>query len=159
LKARNRTLDFGPNLSGQTPVTPEDINRFAQEANPDGTLKRPGFGDYGAGIARLAKEHVAKTGKPATFEDLDGFYRQFAGASQPAPAPKPAPAPTPAAQPTPPVAGDQQKKAAAKASVERAKAASKSIDGTGQGASRRPALSEESSLEDTLKHFMGQFGG
>lgn len=159
LKARNRTLDFGPNLSAQAPVTPDDIGRFMNEANPDGSLKRPGFGDFGPGIARLAKEHLEKTGKPATFEDLDGFYRQFAGAAQPATAPKPAPAPTPAAQPAPPVSGDQQKKAAAKASVERAKAASKSIDGTGQGASRRPALSEESSLEDTLKHFMGEFGG
>jgi hypothetical protein len=37
----------------------------------------------------------------------------------------------------------------------KARAASKNIDGGGQGASRRPALSEDADLEDVIRHHAG----
>lgn len=157
LRAKSRTIDFGPSLGGQpAPVTAEDIDKFAREVNEDGSPRRPGFLDLGAKIAGAAQAHRAQTGKPPTYEDLDRFYREAIGIQ--APAPKAAA--QPAAQPLKPVAGDGVKKAAASGSVERAKAASKSIDGTGQGASRQPAaLSPSASIEDTLKFFMAKSGG
>ena len=105
----------------------------------------------------MAQEHHTKTGRPVTFTDLDGFYTaltaRLGGAQQPQAAQAPAPQAPPAAQAQPAVAGGVQK-AAAPGSVDRAKAASKNLDGSGQGASRRPALSADADLDATLRHFM-----
>lgn len=157
LKAQNRNLGFSPFEAA--PPTATDLAAWVEEKAPDGSLKRPLFRDLEAGISRMAQEHRAKTGRAVTFADLDGFYSELTakiGGVQPqrAPAPVQAQQQPPAAQPQTPVAGGVQK-AAAPGSVERAKAASKNLDGSGQGASRRPALPADADLDATLRHFMG----
>ena len=155
LKAQNRNLGFSPFEAA--PPTATDLAAWVEEKAPDGSLKRPLFRDLEAGISRMAQEHRTKTGRPVTFTDLDGFYTaltaRLGGQQQPQAAQASAPQAPPAAQAQPAVAGGVQK-AAAPGSVDRAKAASKNLDGSGQGASRRPALSADADLDATLRHFM-----
>lgn len=164
---RGRVLDFGPDAEAANPQpAPIDpakvIFDFATEKNPDGTPRRPLWENLKANIATRAKAQFEVTKVPVTPADLAKFYddeeramRAALGLGDPAPqASAPANA-KPAAQPAAPVAEGGTKKAAPSASVDRAKAASKSIDGTGQGASRRPAPSPDASLEDVLRHFAG----
>ncbi len=156
LKAQSRNLGFSPFEAA--PPTATDLAAWVEEKAPDGSLKRPLFRDLEAGISRMAQEHRTKTGRAVTFADLDGFYTaltaRLGGQQQPPSAQTPAPQVVPAAQAQPAVAGGVQK-AAAPGSVERAKAASKNLDGSGHGASRRPALSADADLDATLRHFMG----
>lgn len=171
LRAENRALrgqrlDFGPDAeaaaaaeAAQRVDPAKVIADVASEKNPDGTPKRPLWNKFVANIATKAKAVRESTGRVVTAADLAQFYDEEerelrAALGQPAPAPA-HPAATPAAQPAAPVAGGGTKKAAPSASVDRAKAASKSIDGTGQGASRRPAPNPDASLEDVLRHFAG----
>lgn len=173
LRAENRRLrgyniDFGPDDAATGSAQPaatdpaQVINELSGEKNPDGSPRRPLWGKLVANIATRAKAHVEKTKTYATKEDLARFYdeeeremRAAMGLGDPAPQPAPPADAKPAAQPAAPVAGGGTKKAAPSASVDRAKAASKSIDGTGQGASRRPAPNPDASLEDVLRHFAG----
>lgn len=159
---RSQRLDFGPDAEAAAAAEAAQrvdpikvITDFATEKNPDGTPRRPLWEKLKANIATKAKEVREKTGRVVTAEDLARFYDEEerelrAALGQPAAANV-----TPAAQPAAPVAGGGTKKAAPSASVDRAKAASKSIDGTGQGASRRPAPNPDASLEDVLRHFAG----
>lgn len=159
---RSQRLDFGPDAEAAAAAEAAQrvdplkvITDFATEKNPDGTPKRPLWEKLKANIATRAKTVRETTGKVVTAADLAQFYDEEERDLRAALGLPAAPAVTPAAQPAAPVAGGGTKKAAPSASVDRAKAASKSIDGTGQGASRRPAPNPDASLEDVLRHFAG----
>lgn len=110
-------------------------------------------------IAALAKAHVETKKTPATMDDIKRFYNAAVVAAGLDTAPAQV---TPAAQAQQPVAQQAQKTEAAKPSdsVARAKAASKSLDGSGQGAGRRPALDKDMTLEQTLHAlYAAQTGG
>ena len=114
-------------------------------------------------VAALAKTHHETTGRPVTITEIERFYSASllaAGIQQePAPQAQPAAAITPAAQSQQPVAqGAQTTTAATSDSVQRAKAASKSLDGSGQGAGRRPALDPDASVKDVLTSLWGRSG-
>lgn len=159
---RSQRLDFGPDAEAAAAAEAAQrvdpikvITDFATEKNPDGTPKRPLWEKLKANIATRAKTVRETTGRVVTAADLAQFYEEEERDLRAALGLPAAPAATPAAQPAAPVAGGGTKKAAPSASVDRAKAASKSIDGTGQGASRRPAPNPDASIEDVLRHFAG----
>lgn len=173
LRAENRKLrglqvDFGPDAEAAAAAAQANdpvrvIQDFATAKGADGKPLRPLWDQLKGNVAMMAKTHRETTGKVVTPDDLARFYSEAetamrtalgvpaAGAQQG----NDTPAAQPAAQPAAPVAQGGTKKAAPSSSVERAKAASKTIDGTGQGASRRPAPSPDASLEDVLRHFAG----
>ena len=152
----NAQADFGPDAPGDVAqrTIEQQIAGFATERDAAGQVLRPHYEALKAQIAGMATLHRQTTGRPVTLADLDVFYkkaeadvRQSFGLA----APEAAKA-TSAAQQTPPV---QQVVGKTEASdVEKAKLASKSIDGTGQGADRHPALSSDATLRATLRHFM-----
>lgn len=142
---------FGPDTPERTQqrTVQEQLQSFINETDETGQLKRPAFLALEGVITQMAQSHIAQTGKPATIEDLDRFYTQAAdqmrqtfggGGSS-------------AAQAQPSVSDQIKTKAAA---AQRAQRASKSVDGTGQGASRRPALADDAPLEDVIRHFASQ---
>lgn len=129
------------------------INSLKVELDPaTGAQKRPYWANVEHLIAQRATAHRAQTQAAPTREDLARFYDEsvaqlqgmFGGGNNSA-AQTPAPAPQ----------RDQQTAEA----TARAKAASKTIDGTGQGASRRPALSEDASIEEVIRHSLAQQEG
>ena len=139
LKAAANPIQLGPDAPQNRAMS--DLNAF--------TASAPHFQAVAPYIAAQAKAHVETTGKAATIDDIKRFYDASVMAMNLEHAPVQT---TVAAQAPAPVAQIQQKPPAApNASVERAKAASKSLDGSGQGAGRRPALDPELSLSDTLK--------
>ena len=170
LKARIRELEG--QLSGKTgdapsfgPDTPQrqqartlqqTIHSFINETDDAGQLRRPYFEQLQPQITQKAAQHRAATGNPVTVEDLDQFYNEAVSEARAAfgapQTPTPAPQAPSAAQNAPSVADQLKKKADA---ALRAQRASKSVDGTGQGASRRPALSDDASLDDAIRHFAG----
>lgn len=101
-------------------------------------------------VAALASAHVQRAGTPATIADVERFYRAAVTAAGLDVPPNPAPQTTPAAQPAAPVPQEAPKAAAPDERLERARAASKSLDGSGQGAGRRPALDPNASIEQVL---------
>lgn len=142
--------EFGPDAPANRVAA--DLQRFVSEKGPDGKPVRPLFDRVGADIARMAKSHRESTGQFVTMADLQRFYdeavtalRRDMGIEQPSSAAQQAPS-----------VQDQLKAAAA--SAEKAARASKSIDGTGQGTSRRPALSEDADLDEVLRHNMAKLG-
>ena len=161
---QGNTPTFGPDTPErrQERDSQQALNAWVNETDDAGQLKRPFYGQLLPQIRDMANQHVAQTQKPVTPDDLQRFYdaafTQAQSMFQPQPAPQanPAPQPTSAAQATPSVADQVSAKAAA---ARKAQRASKSLDGTGQGASRRPALSDDASLMDTLNYFANQGGG
>lgn len=150
LRGQGTTQNLGPD-------TPErrasnDLRAFVSETGPDGKPLRPLFERFQREIATRGQAHVAKTGQPLTTADLARFYdeevevlRSSLGI--------PAPSGGLAAQTPAPVA-DQNAKSAA--DLARAKSASKNIDGTGQGAARRPALDENADLASVIRYNLRQ---
>lgn len=140
IKEENRRLKAAQNPPQIGPDAPH--NRAMNDLNAF-TASAPHFDEVAPYVAAQAKTYVETTGKAATIDDIKRFYDAavIAAGLQP----------TPAAQ-TPMAVQQTQAKtpAAPSASVERAKAASKSLDGSGQGAGRRPALDPNLSLRDTL---------
>lgn len=136
-----------PQIATQQAIV-QTIANFATERDASGTLVRPHYEALKPQIAAMATEHRKTTGRPVTVTDLDGFYR----AAEENVRKSFGIQPTSAAQPAATVQSQGTKTAASE--VEKAKTASKAIDGTGQGADRRPALSEDASLSATMKHFM-----
>ena len=105
-------------------------------------------------IAALSQTHAAK-GTPPKLDDIRRFYDAAVIAS--GIAPPPAPQPIPAAQPAPVVAQQAPTKTAADAErIERSKKASMSLDGSGQGAGRRPALDPDASIHSVLTTLMSE---
>ncbi|SDI70403.1 hypothetical protein [Salipiger marinus] len=122
------------------------LTSLVTERNPDGTLRRPHFRELEGHIARKAQAQRQQTQKAVTVEDIDRFYREAETEFR-------SMFGNPAAQPQPEVAEGDKRKAAA---AERAKRASTSIDGTGQGASRRPALAADADLTDVIRHALNR---
>jgi len=155
LRAENASLkaqltggrpSFGPDSAQRAQVrdVENEFTTFLTEKDESGQPKRPYFKNLEPQITAMAQNHVTTTGQGVTTADLDRFYTQSVADMQAAFG-------NPAAQSEPRMAPTQQNKAAA--SVQRAKAASKSIDGAGQGASRRPVLNDDAPIEDVLRHF------
>lgn len=138
---------FGPDVPARraTVDAATQIQNFASETNEQGQPLRPFFDTLKPQIAAKAQAYRAKTGKSVEVSDLQGFYDEAVEEMR-------ASFGNPSAA-TPPPAVPEKKPAAA--DTAKAKAASKSVDGTGQGASRRPALAENASLEETIRHFAG----
>ncbi len=147
LREENRRLKGAQSIAGPNDPARRaqaELAAFRAEANPDGTPKRPLFDRLGPQIAERARAHVAQTGRPVTTADLGRLYDEVVAELRVGVG---APMPSPAAQAAPAVSGQSPNKAA----VDRAKAASKSIDGAGQGASRQPALDDNASLRDVIR--------
>lgn len=161
---RQQVRDLEARLNGQQPIGPDSpefqsqwqAQRAAQEIQSWSTATDPVTGqplrphwDYVAPVvAQRAAQVREQTGQPISFEQLQALYndavqemgQRFGGnAAQPA---------QPAQQPP------QQDAAAA----EKARRASKSVDGSGQSASRRPALDPDADLESVIRHFGQQHG-
>lgn len=127
----------------------DTLDAFVTERDETGHLRRPHFDFLKPRITQLASAHVQATQKYVTTDDLQRFYDQAAeearavvGGNDKS-----------AAQPAKPVQ-DQGKTEAAQ--PQKAKAASKMIDGDGPGATRRPALPEGADLMATLRHFASE---
>lgn len=127
------------------------LNRFVNELDQDGNPRRPNFLALSAEIGRVAQAEMSKKGRALTDDEVDHIYRLVE--SQVAPRATQA---TFAAQQAAPV---QQQKQARTTAGEKAARASKLIDGSGQGASRRPALKEGASPEEILRSLLGSQPG
>lgn len=136
-----------PQIATQQAIV-QTIANFATERDAGGNLVRPHYEALKPQIAAMATEHRKTTGRPVTVAELDGFYR----AAEEEVRKSFGIQPTSAAQPAATVQSQETKTAAS--GVEKARTASKAIDGTGQGADRRPALPENASLSATMRHFM-----
>jgi hypothetical protein len=150
-KLNGQDTNFGPDTPErrQQREVQSALQSFIAERGEDGALKRPHFSQLQARIGQIAQAHKVSTGQAVTTANLDQFYTQALQEAQAAFSQgNPAPAPS-AAQPAPPVA-DQKDNTAATA---KARNASKSVDGTGQGASRRPVLSPNAPLHEVISHF------
>jgi len=149
--AAYRARDSAPQLGPDAPQNRamSDLEAFRASA--------PHFDAVAEYVAAQASAHVQKTGKPVGVDDLKRFYDanvQALGLGASAPESKSA------AQVQQPVAQQTQKPAAAPSnSVQRAMAASKSLDGSGHGAGRRPALAPDANLVDVLKFHYGNGSG
>lgn len=136
-----------PQITAQHAIT-RSIETFATERDASGALLRPHYEALKPQIAAMATARRKETGQPVTLADLDGFYRAAEADVRKSFGIQP----TSAAQTVATVPSQETKTAASE--VEKAKTASKAIDGTGQGADRRPALSDDASLSATMRHFM-----
>ncbi len=152
---KRRLEGDGPSFGPDTPERRQQrdaqrtLQDFTTETDETGSLKRPYFNQLQPRIAAMAREHVEKTKAAVTTEDLARFYdaamgevRQMAGAPA-----------TSAAHDAQDVASKEKEAAAA----EKAMRASKSVDGTGQGASRRPALPDDAPIEDVIRAQLAKF--
>lgn len=139
-EARDRAPQLGPDAPQFRAQT--ELESFAGQAEH--------FQTVAPQIAALAQVHVQTTGQPATIDDIKRFYSAAIAAAG-------LQAATSAAQVQQPVAQQAQTTSAARSdSVERAKRASKSLDGSGQGAGRRPALDPDAPLETVLATLYAQ---
>jgi hypothetical protein len=148
--ARYEEQERGPQLGPDSPQfkAQKELEQFAATS--------PHWQAVSPQIAALASTHVQITGKPATMDDIRRFYSAAVMANGLEQTGRPES--TSAAQVPQPVSQQAQNKTAAKPSdsVQRAKAASKSLDGSGQGAGRRPELTDETPLEDVLRYFLSK---
>jgi hypothetical protein len=135
--------EFGPDTTERRSVRDAERNlqNFVNETGPDGQPLRPYFNMLEGRIGEMARLKVQETGRALTLEDLGGLYDAAVAEIQSAFG-------TSAAQTQPSVTdlADQKKADAA----EKARRASKTIDGSGQGTSRRPALPADASLDDVI---------
>lgn len=144
---------FGPDAPERVAqrTISEQIAAFATEKDEAGTLKRPYFDALRPQISAAASAMRAQTGQPVTVAQLDEIYRKAEDDALKAFGI------TSAAQKPAPVAAQEQDKKAA--DLAKAKAASTSIDGSGQGADRHPALSPDAPIADVVRHFAGKMIG
>jgi hypothetical protein len=131
-----------------------DLESFVRETGADGKLRRPLFNEVAPDMAKAAQARFASTGQPVTQAELAQFYDTAESAYLAArgltkATPTPAPV-TPAAQAPAPVPQIDPIKAAALA---KSQAASKSLDGSGQGTGRHPdkVMSPEEFLHSIYK--------
>lgn len=136
------------------PIGPDSPQARAQSELQALAASLPHWQTVAPQVAALSQMHASK-GTPPTLDDIRRFYDAAVIAS--GIAPPPAPNPTPAAQPAPPVAQQAATKPAANADrIERSKRASMSLDGSGQGAGRRPALDPDASIHSVLTTLMNE---
>lgn len=143
--AKGEGPEFGPDAPErvQARTAQQELDAFVNERDETGNLVRPHFETLAPMIQQRAVQHREQTGRAVTRDDLSRFYdealTQVQGALAPGgPAGPPQAPENPAAQGARPVAQDLKTKAAA---AERARRASTPVDGSGQGAGRRPASS------------------
>ena len=160
LKARlEPKKEFGPDTAHrqETRTQQQSMDAFINEVDPStGQPKRPHFPLFQAEIASRAKAQREQKGAPITIDDVGVIYDAIV-AEVGIGAPKASddtPANPSAAKPNNGVAQQTQQAAAAN----KAKKASKSVDGTGQGANRRPALGPNASIEEVISQKMDEFG-
>lgn len=146
--------DFGPDAPGRvaTRSVAEQIASFSTERDETGNLRRPYFDILRPQISAEASALRAQTGQPVTVEQLEAIYRKVESEAMRAFGI------TSAAQPPADAAQQTQTKKAA-STIAKAKAASTSIDGSGQGADRQPALSPDAPISDVVRHFAGKMIG
>ena len=136
------------------PIGPDSPQARAQSELQALAASLPHWQTVAPQVAALSQTHAAN-GTPPTLNDIRRFYDAAVIAS--GIAPPPAPNPTPAAQPAPPVAQQAPTKTAADAErIERSRKASMSLDGSGQGAGRRPALDPDASIHSVLTTLMAE---
>lgn len=136
------------------PIGPDSPQARAQAELQNLAASLPHWQTVAPQVAALSQAHAAK-GTPPTLQDIRRFYDAAVIATGIAPAP--APQPIPAAQPAPVVAQQAPTKTAADAErLERSKKASMSLDGSGQGAGRRPALDPDASIHSVLTTLMNE---
>lgn len=153
IKQGQQPNDFGP-MAPQAVAQHQAmqvITALKTELDPaTGNPKRPYWGNVEHLIARRATEHRQSTNAAPTAQDLARFYDEavaelsqtFGGGGNSA-----AQAPNGVAQPNSTNAAPAGNKS---------RAASKMIDGAGQGASRPPALSDDAPLEEVIRHHLSQ---
>ena len=141
---RAQGLNYGPDApANQTQrAVQTTVQAFEQAKDDAGNLRHPALNyDVVRGaVAVMAREHRDTTGHVATLDDLSRFYDTVTTSIKDALG-------ISAAQPVfvvPPVTP-------AAPGIEKAKAASKMIDGSGQGADRRPALNSDATTRDVIK--------
>lgn len=123
-----------------------DVRTEVDPAN--GQLKRPYFSQLEGPIAQRVSAHIAAGNPLPTRAEISRFYDEayaeavsaFGGGQA-----------NPAAQSGGRVAQQNQEQAAQRA--QKARRASKTIDGTGQGSRRHPALRDDAPLEEVVRHF------
>lgn len=143
--AKGEGPEFGPDAPErvQARTAQQELDAFVNERDETGNLARPHFETLAPMIQQRAVQHREQTGRAVTRDDLARFYdealTQVQGALAPGEAAGQPQAPeNPAAQPRRDVAQELKTKAAA---AQRARRASTPVDGSGQGAGRRPASS------------------
>lgn len=151
-RQQQATQQFGPDAPQHTAVQQisNQLSTFIGERDESGAPKRPLWNQLAPMITAQAGDMARKLGRAVTFEELDGIYsgleqqiRTSIGMPD-----------TSAAQKKDPVPDQKASKAAPQP-----KAASKMIDGDGQGASRQPALGPDASIRSTLKYYLGKSNG
>ena len=153
-RLKRASLQYGPDAPQNTVQTTiqSTLQAFTGARDATGQLKHPHLELFRGGVAAKAAAHRDTTGQVATADDLSRFYGEVEATHRAAlglPAQVVAqPAISSAAQITPTVATPEQAKAAA--NIEKSKAASKMIDGAGQGADRRPALGSDAALRSVI---------
>lgn len=129
------------------PLGPDSPQARAQAELTSLAASLPHWQTVAPQVAALSQAHAAR-GTPPTIADVKRFYD---GAVVAAGLAAPAPQPVSAAQPAPAVAQVPTAKPAATADrIERSKRASMSLDGSGQGAGRRPDLDPDASIATVL---------
>ncbi|MEM8971349.1 MAG: hypothetical protein AAGD43_04700 [Pseudomonadota bacterium] len=165
---KNNGSAFGPDTPQrqQNKSAAKILNDFKGAQDDNGNLLRPDFDYLAPQIGQIAAAMVKENGRNLSAADLETAYdraraeaRKALGVETDAAPNDPKPQDSgseviSAAQRETEMSQELQNKAAAAA--EKAKKASKSVDGSGQGASRRPALPDDASVEDTIRHFAGQ---
>lgn len=148
-RLRGSSAAFGPDTPQRQAARAAQgaLDTFLSERDETGQPKRPYFRQLEPRITALAQEHVRATGRALTVADLGSLYDRAVDEVRQI---VPAASTTPAATAQPSVAQGDTTKAAAGAKAQRA---SKSVDGTGQGADRRPAISEGADVGDVIRHF------
>lgn len=149
LRAENRRLK-GEQPWGPDAYQPEnDPSRIVQEF----VASRPLFAYVKDEVARLALAKRNETGRAVTVDELGAIYDQAVQDMRARLGVQPAG--TSAAQASASVAQRDSRAAA----VEKAKAASKSVGGSGQGASRELGLPDNAPLVDVIRHFAARAAG
>jgi hypothetical protein len=157
--AQDGTREFGPDTPDRqrARTVQETLTSFITETDESGQPKRPHFKMLEPQISSMAAQRARQTGNPITVDDLQAIYDQAVEQARSAfvPADPSTPQPTvprenSAAQQNPSVEETIAKKAA---SASKAQRASKNIDGTGQGTTRRPALSQDADIESVIRHY------
>jgi len=150
--------DFGPDTPDRQQVrsVQDTLQNFVGETDESGSLKRPHWELLAPQIGQMASRMATEVGRPLNTNDLQTIYDQAVSQARSAFVPageQPAPAEqggNTAAQAAQAVTDTIARKAAAATKAQRA---SKNIDGTGQGAPRRPALSQDASLDAVIRHY------
>lgn len=135
--------EFGPDTAQRR--AERDVQSWATETDDRGQAKRPLIGVLASAIGQKAQAHATASGRPATLADLDRFYTEAETEARALLGVSAAPAAKPVAQ----------AKTTDAAALDKARRASKSIDGTGQGANRRPALGPNATLDEVLQYTVG----